>query len=284
MTKHRVDSHQHFWQLSRGDYSWLTPDLERLYRDFLPCDITTHLIESNIDQTVVVQAAPSDAETEFLLELAAANDFIAGVVGWVDMQAPSAAKRLKALATNPYFKGIRPMIQDIGDDDWMLGTNLNTAFETLIELDLTFDALVHPRHLKYLLELLKRYPELRCVVNHGAKPAIADETWQPWADDLATLAADTTAHCKLSGLVTEAGPHSSYEHLKPYLVHLLNTFGGERLMWASDWPVLTLASDYLTWYSMALIFIRETEPSIEAEIMGGTASRFYRLEPKEVSS
>ncbi len=283
MNSPRIDSHQHFWQLSRGDYGWLTPDLERLYRDFLPADMSTLLKESNIDQTIVVQAAPTDAETDFLLKLAESNDFIAGVVGWVDMQAADVKKRLTKLAANPWFKGVRPMIQDIADDDWMLRPELSTAFEALVELDLTFDALVHPRHLRNLLELLARYPGLRCAVNHGAKPAIADDAWQPWADDIATLAAETTASCKLSGLITEAGPHISYEHLKPYMNHLLTSFSGERLMWASDWPVLTLASDYLTWYSMALIFIRETDPSLEANIMGGNALRFYRLNPSEAS-
>lgn len=283
MTGPLVDSHQHFWQLSRGDYAWLTPELKDLYRDFLPQDLSPLLREAKIERTIVVQAAPTDKETEFLLGLARQSEFIAGVIGWVDMAAPRIKKRIKQLARDPWLKGFRPMIQDIADDDWMLSTELAPAFEAIIEHDLVFEALVFPRHLNNLLTLLTQYPDLKCVINHGAKPDIANDTWQPWADDIAALANHTNAYCKLSGLLTEAGSRTDYESLKPYMTHLFEQFGGQRLIWGSDWPVLTLASDYRTWYSMALVFIRETHAEVEADIMGGNATRLYQLSSEEDS-
>ncbi|MFN3238369.1 MAG: amidohydrolase family protein [Pseudomonadales bacterium] len=272
-----VDCHQHFWQLSRGDYAWLTSDLTTLYRDFLPEDLRPLIASNNVHKTIVVQAAPTDAETDFLLELAAATNFIAGVVGWVDMTAANAPERIKSLAQNPWFKGIRPMLQDIEDVNWMLRPELAPAFETLQKLDLSFDALVMPRHLENLLVLLQRYPGLRCVINHGAKPDISSDAWQPWAQQMSAIARETGAHCKLSGLLTEAGDDASAESLQPYMAHLLDVFGAARLMWGSDWPVLNLAGDYQTWINMAQEFLRDAAPAHEAEIMAGNATNFYRI-------
>jgi L-fuconolactonase len=272
-----VDCHQHFWQLSRGDYDWLTSDLTTLYRDFLPDDLKLLLAKNQVQQTIVVQAAPTDQETDFLLGLAEKTDFIAGVVGWVDMAAPNAPQRIKELAQNRWFRGIRPMIQDIEDVNWMLRAELAPAFETLQTLDLSFDALVMPRHLENLLVLLQRYPELRCVINHGAKPDIGNDTWQPWAEQMSAIARETGAHCKLSGLLTEAGDDASAASLQPYMAHLLRVFGAARLMWGSDWPVLNLAGDYQSWIDMAREFLRDAAPAHEAEIMAGNATNFYRI-------
>lgn len=277
MAIHSIDSHQHFWQLSRGDYDWLTHDLAPLYRDFLPEDLGVHITAARVSKTIVVQAAPTDAETDFILALADSTEFIGGVVGWVDMESSAATNRLKTLAENPWFKGIRPMIQDIKDDNWMLKPELQPAFECLIEQDLTFDALVFPRHLQNLKILLKRYPELKVVVNHGAKPDIAGEIWQPWAEEIASIGEETNTYCKLSGLLTEAGERTEHAAIKPYISQLLTSFGTSRLMWGSDWPVLNLAGDYQSWHDMAVKFIDDSAPTAKGAIMGKNAQAFYHI-------
>ena len=272
-----VDSHQHFWQVSRGDYRWLTPELEALYRDFLPADLAPLLQANGVDKTVLVQAADSEAETHFMLELAEQNDFIAGVVGWVDMAANNAAERIQALAENPYFKGIRPMIQDIADPDWMLKPELDSAFQALIDNDLSFDALVLPQHLANLLTLLQRYPNLRTVVDHGAKPNIASGDTAKWRTDIAAIAEHTGAFCKLSGLVTEAGERADKEQLQPYVDHLCNCFGSNHLLWGSDWPVVNLSMDYASWHALTSELLAPLTDTEKQQILGGNATRFYRL-------
>ncbi len=181
----RIDAHQHFWRLSRGDYGWLTPTLAPIYRDFEVPDLAPHLAANRISGTVLVQAAPTEAETRFLLRLAAESaGLIGGVVGWVDFEAPDVRERLARLAANPLLCGVRPMIQDIADADWMLERRLDEAFRAIVDLDLRFDALVQPRHLRNLRRLLDRHPDLRAVVDHGAKPDIANGVREPWAADI----------------------------------------------------------------------------------------------------
>ena len=274
-----IDSHQHFWQLSRGDYGWLDDAPDRIRRDFLPDDLQPLLADAGVAGTVLVQAAPTEAETAFLLELAERTEFIAGVVGWVPLDAEDAAGKIDQLAENPWFKGVRPMIQDIADDDWMLKPALDAPLKRLIGHGLCFDALVKPRHLPNLLRLLERHPELRAVVDHGAKPDIAGGGFDAWARDIAAIAAGTDAFCKLSGLLTEAGPAAGTTKLEPYVEHLLKCFGAGRLMWGSDWPVLLLAGDYPSWLRMAEEFTAKlslSEPD-KSSVMGGNCARFYRL-------
>ena len=220
----RIDAHQHFWTLARGDYGWLTPDLAPIYRDFGPADLAPLLDEAGIDGTILVQAAPTVAETQFLLSIAEETPFVKGVVGWVDFEAPDAPDRIAALATHPALVGLRPMIQDIADPDWMLRDGLTPAFEALQRHELTFDALTLPRHLGPLRALLARHPRMRVVIDHGSKPPIRDRAIDDWARDIAGLAADTAAFCKLSGLVTEAPSGWSVEDLGPYVDHCLCIF------------------------------------------------------------
>ncbi|KIC37068.1 amidohydrolase [Ruegeria sp. ANG-R] len=273
----RIDAHQHFWALARGDYSWLTPELTEIYRDFLPEDLIPLLHQTDIDGTVLVQAAPSVAETEFMLTLANQHGFIKGVVGWVDFEHPEAVADIDRYRKHPAFVGLRPLIQDIADPDWMLGANLRPVFEALITRDLTFDALTLPQHLKNLHSLLSRYPEMRVVIDHGSKPAIRDGSIDEWATDMAALARTTTAFCKLSGLVTEANPDWSAETLRPYVDHLLETFGPNRLLWGSDWPVCTLASSYQRWVDVTEELLAELNSRQRAAVLGGNAARAYKL-------
>ncbi|MDM3872119.1 amidohydrolase family protein [Porticoccus sp. W117] len=274
----QVDSHQHFWQINRGDYRWLTADLDVLYRDFLPADIAPLLAENGIHKTVLVQAADSEAETDFMLSLAEQYDFIAGVVGWVDMASPDAANRIHELAKNPFFKGIRPMIQDINDPNWMLMAQLNEAFVALQENNLSFDALVLPHHLPNLLKLLKRHPELRTVIDHGAKPNIAAGNNTQWFNDLEDIAGHTHAFCKVSGLVTEAGENANADTLQPYFDHLYNCFGPNRLLWGSDWPVVNLSMNYGHWRILTNTLFSALSDSDKQRILGDNACEFYQLQ------
>lgn len=273
-----IDSHQHFWQLSRGDTTWLTPTLKPLYRDFSAQDLQPYLTECGITGTILVQAAPSIEETRFLLEIAEKTEFVRGVVGWVDMAAKNAPVMIRQLAENRYLVGIRPMIQDITDTNWMLADRLTAAYETLIELNLTFDALIQPRHLNNLKILVERYPALQVVIDHAAKPAIASNEFEPWAKQLASVAENNQVYCKLSGLVTEAGPTWRYDDLKPYMDQLLHCFGDQRVLWGSDWPVLTLNTTYCAWYTLCRRYLSRYCPNGITSIFAGNAIKLYRLE------
>jgi L-fuconolactonase len=275
----RIDAHQHFWRLDRGDYGWLTPDLGAIHRDFLPGDLTPLLQGAGIDGTILVQAAPTMAETEFLLTLAERHAFIKGVVGWVDFDSPAAVQDIDRLAAHAALVGLRPMIQDIADDDWMLRPALTPVLNAMAARGLTFDALVLPRHLGNLGRLLARHPDLRVVIDHGAKPQIRDGAFDDWAAQMTLLAQRTTAFCKLSGLVTEAAPNWTAAVIAPYVRHLLDTFGPERLIWGSDWPVCTLAARYAQWLDAAEALVGD-DPAARAAVFGANAQRAYRLRPQ----
>ena len=274
----RIDSHQHFWTINRKDYGWLTPELTALYRDYLPPDLEPVLLQAGIRQTILVQAAPTLDETRYLLELAERHDFIAGVVGWVDMEGGQASiDILEALRANPFFLGVRPMIQDIADPAWMLRPSQQIVIEAVAASDLSFDALVRPVHLPHLLQLLHRHPDLRAVIDHGAKPDIAAGQWDPWAMWIDRIAAESSAYCKLSGLITEAGGHQSFPDLVPYMDHLLERFGAARLMWGSDWPVLNLRSDYAGWVAASRNWLAPLADADREAIECHNAARFYGL-------
>ena len=273
-----IDAHQHFWKLDRGDYRWLTPNLAPLHRDFLPQHLRPLLQSAGVQKTVLVQAADSLAETRYLLSLAEQEDFIAAVVGWVDMEDASAATVLAELAENPYFVGVRPMIQDIAETAWMLSPRLQPAFAALQQLGLTFDALVKPVHLDNLLVLLRRHPGLAVVIDHAAKPDITNGGNGRWRAQMRELAALDNCCCKLSGLLTEAGENPQPAQIQPYADFLLECFGARKLMWGSDWPVLNLAGCYQGWRTMCEGFIAQLSPADQERVFGGTAASFYGLD------
>lgn len=274
----RVDAHHHLWSVARGDYGWLRPDLP-IYRDYLAADLAPLLAAAGIDRTIVVQAAPSEAETRFLLELAEANAFIAAVVGWIDFDAPDAADRVLHAARSPRLAGLRPMLQDLPDDDWLLRPSLAQVWQAMVESKLAFDALVKPRHLPSLRRFLDRHPDLRVVVDHAAKPDIAGGAFEPWAEEMRAIARDTRALCKLSGLVTEAAPGWSAETLQPYVELLLDAFGPARLMWGSDWPVLELNGSHALWVAASEILLCGLSAEDQVLVWGDVAAGFYGLDP-----
>jgi L-fuconolactonase len=274
-----IDAHQHYWDPARGDYGWLTPELDQLYRTFGPADLAPLRERADVQRTVVVQAAPTVEETRYLLELAQDDASIAGVVGWVPMLSRDAPDLIAGLARHPKFKGIRPMLQDLPDDDWIVNPDLAPAVEALIAHDLAFDALIFARHVDALETFIKRFPTLRIVIDHGAKPPIRDgrSGWQSWADGITRLASLAHVHCKLSGLATEAAAGWTEATLQPYVDHLLQSFGPARLMWGSDWPVLNLNGDYLLWHSVANTLLAGLSDAERDAVFGANAATFYRL-------
>jgi len=274
-----VDAHQHFWALERGDYAWLTPQLGVLHRDYGPDDLLPLLAAHGVDATVLVQAAPTEAETYFLFDLAKHHAFVAGVVGWTDFAAPEAAERIAMLvaAGAGKLKGLRPMIQDIADPAWLLRDDLDAAFAALTAHDLAFDALIKPAQMLPLLARLRRHQDLRAVIDHAGKPDIAYGGFDAWAQGIAQLAGESGAYCKLSGLLTEAGDKTSFDDIAPYVAHVFDCFGAQRVIWGSDWPVLNLAGDYAHWLDLARALVRGLAHGQEDSVFAGNARRFYRL-------
>lgn len=269
-----IDAHQHFWRLADRAGQWPPATLAGIHRDFGPDDLRPLMAAAGVSGTVLVQSLPTAEDTGYLLDIAAASDFVLGVVGWVDMKAPGAPDQIARLAARPKFRGIRPMLQDLPEDDWIDDPALDAAAGALVRHGLTFDALVLPRHLKALAAFVRRHPALPVVIDHGAKPWIASGHIAGWRDDLSALAALPNVHCKLSGLLTEAGGRCEAAALRPYAETLLSLFGPGRVMFGSDWPVLRLAGDYAGWLAMARDFVPAAD---HAAVFAGNARAFYRL-------
>ncbi|WP_200832568.1 amidohydrolase family protein [Candidatus Halocynthiibacter alkanivorans] len=274
-----IDAHQHFWRIARGDYAWMDDSVSRIRKDYLPQDLAALTKPLGIDGTVVVQAAATVEETEFLLSLADATDWILGVVGWVDLERPDVEETLVRLAKNPRFKGIRPMLQDIPDTGWILKPAVLKSLSKVAELGLRLDALVTPRHLENLAKLAATLPDLPIAIDHCAKPEIAagQDAGDNWRAAMARLAAYPQVHCKLSGLANEYGEGWSAQTLKPVFDHVVSIFGPDRLMWGSDWPVLELSGRYDDWFATAASMARDLDPVARQALFGGTATRFYKL-------
>ena len=276
----RIDAHQHFWNPDRGDYDWMPMDNPVLARSYQLVDMEPFIAAAGMEYTVLVQAAATVHETEYMLGIADATPNVAGVVGWIDFENPDDLHHLKRLANHPKFLGVRPMIQDIPDVDWMLRDDIQWAFRAVCDLDLTFDALGFPRHLENFLTILTRYPDMRVVVDHCMKPEIADHSddrFAFWADGMSRIADQTGAVCKFSGLVTEANDAWTVGQLKPYADHVLTAFGPDRVMWGSDWPVCRLRGEYSDWYGAAEVLTSHLSEAERARIFGETAAEFYRL-------
>jgi len=272
-----IDSHQHFWTIARGDYGWMGPHVAPLLRDFTPDDLAPLMVRTGITRTIAVQAADSEAETEFLLQLAERTEFIAGVVGWLDMDSDVFPERLDHLGRSPRFVGLRPMLQDLPDDRYILRPRVLRHLGLVADRGLALDVLIFPRHLPHVREALALTPGLRAVIDHMAKPEIAAGTLDPWREGIAAVAALPDVSCKLSGLVTEA-PAGSWtpDHLRPYVDHVVDCFGPDRLMFGSDWPVCTLAASYAEVNNAArLLTARHFGPAEMDKLFFTNAARFY---------
>lgn len=274
----RVDSHQHFWQLSRGDYSWLTPELKTLYQDFLPSQLAPELYDSNVKQTVLIQAAASEKETDFLLNLAEHTHYVAGVIGWIDMENPLAVYQLEKLSKNAFFKGIRPMLQDIEDVNWILKDKFTPIFEFMAENQLTFDALIRDIHLSNIHILACRHPNLNIVIDHCAKPNLSKSPSDFWKNRIKNIAQCHNVFIKLSGLLTEAPVGKvKTEDVLPYFEFIMSNFGENRVMWGSDWPVVKLNGDYDIWVSLTKSLLSNYPFKTKRKVWAENAQNFYRL-------
>ena len=275
----RIDSHQHFWKASRGDYHWMSPSVPVLCRDYTPDDLRPALVEARIDKTVLVQAAQTTAETDFLLELAASCDFVAGVVGWLDMESPDFPRRFEQYRANSKFVGLRPMLQDIADDAWILRPVVLESLKRVAEAEFPFEFLTYTRHLPHVLKALQFVPGLRAVIDHISKPDIKAQKMEPWKTLLGDVARHQNVYCKLSGMVTEADQQNwTVEDLRPYVQHVTDCFGSDRVMFGSDWPVCRLAAEY---QQVVAALMEALGPDMnnesETKLFGTNAARFYGI-------
>ncbi|MSU90071.1 amidohydrolase family protein [Rhodobacteraceae bacterium 2CG4] len=276
----QIDAHQHYWHPARGDYNWMPAGHPVLDRPYGPADLAPSLARHGIARTILVQAAPTVAETHYMLGVADATPSVAGVVGWIDFEDRAQSSVLERLAAHPKFLGVRPMIQDIADVDWMLRDDVAWAYPALTDLGLAFDALGFPRHLDNFARIRDRNPALRMVIDHCMKPQIRDHSDASLADWSAGMArlAGAGLFVKLSGLVTEAAAGWTADDLRPYAHEVLRLFGPERVMWGSDWPVCLNAGSYDHWRSAAEALTAHLDAGARAAVFGGTAARFYGVD------
>jgi L-fuconolactonase len=274
-----IDSHQHFWQVGKFDYPWMSPELGVLYRDYLPELLGPILNENGVAKTILVQASNSLSETEWLLGLADQYQFIAGVVGWVDLTNPDMADHLETFKANAKFKGVRHLVESEPAEDWLVQPAVLRGLQTLEQHGVAYDLLVHTRHLKHVKTVAETCPRLRLVVDHMAKPTIASGEITEWASKLREVAAYPNVSCKVSGLVTEAR-HNSWqpEDLRPYVEKALEFFGPNRLIFGSDWPVCLLAASYSRVLETFQSLMRELSDEELTMIFGGNAATFYQLQ------
>ena len=272
-----VDSHQHLWRIGQNGHAWPTPDLAPIHRDFAATDLTAEAGAAGVDATVLVQSQPSDLDTDWMLEVAETSPLIQGVVGWADLEAPGAPQRLAELARRPKLRGIRPMLQGLSDDHWILRDTVRPALEALLKHGLRFDALVFTRHLTAIDTVAKTFPDLPIVIDHCAKPPLASGSLTAWRDAIARVADNANVTCKLSGLFTEMRADQPLGDATAVADHVLSIFGPDRLMWGSDWPVVLLRKPYGTWLDWTKAWLDGKTADVRTNILGNNARRVYAL-------
>ena len=274
----RIDAHQHFWQYNAVRHSWITEEMSLLKRDFMPENLEEERKANNIDATIAVQADQSEEETLFLLQLAQRYPSIAGVVGWVDLCSPHAAKRLKHFSQFDKLRGFRHIAQDEPDDHFLVRPNFLRGIALLREFGFTYDVLIYPEQLPAALELVSQFPEQKFVIDHIAKPEIKMRSRAGWAALMQNIAAMPNVYCKLSGLVTEADwKNWKKEDFRPYLDVVFSAFGTKRLMFGSDWPVCLLAASYQQVADIIEDYVQGFAADIKDKIFGDNAADFYQL-------
>jgi L-fuconolactonase len=271
-----VDAHQHLWDPARGDYGWLKPG-NPIHRVFGTNDLRPLLVQTGVDATILVQAAPAPAESDYMLAIARKTPWVLGVVGWIDLEAADGADEVRRRAEDALFLGVRPMLQDLPDPDWILRPQLTPALNAIAAEGLVFDALILTHQLAAIAELAARHPQLSIVLDHAAKPQLGNaDAMAVWARGIEALAARSNVTCKVSGLLTEVQPGGSKDDVARAVGVLFDIFGADRLIWGSDWPVLTLAGDYQGWFELAREAIAAKDSSAVRAVMGGNAVRIYR--------
>jgi L-fuconolactonase len=274
----RLDSHQHFWHYSPVDHTWMSAEMAALKRDFLPNDLDPLLASAHFEGSVAVQARQNLEETRWLLELAAQHEFIRAVVGWVDLRSEDLPNQLEAFAQHPKLAGVRHVVQDEADDQFMLRPEFRRGIARLQEFDLTYDLLLFPKHLPVSVKLVEEFPEQRFVLDHIAKPKITQRLLSPWREDIKALASAPNVCCKLSGMVTEASWNQWQSgDFRAYLDIVFAAFGPDRLMIGSDWPVCTLSGDYGSTMQIVIDYLDQFPAEVQAEVLGNNCARFYRI-------
>jgi L-fuconolactonase len=285
MSARRIDAHQHFWRYDPAEYGWIDDTMTGLRRDFLPADLEPPLRAAGFDACVAVQARQTLAETEWLLDLADRHPFIAGVVGWVDLQSPAAAAQIEILARRPRLVGLRHVVQSEPDEAFLLRPEFLRGVAAAGQAGLAYDILIYTRHLPAAAEFARRLEGQRLVLDHLAKPDVRGGAIREWERDLRRLARSGHVMAKLSGLVTEAD-WSAWrpEQIRPYLDVAFDCFGARRLMIGSDWPVCTVAADYARTMQVVIDYIRERPPAEQEAVLGGNAARLWALGAKETEA
>lgn len=271
----KIDSHQHFWNYDAEQYPWIKPG-SPLHRSWLPPDLAPLLAESGLEGCIAVQARQTVEESHWLLELAEHYSIIKGVVGWVDLRSPEIGKDLEALAKHSKFRGVRHVVQDEPDDNFMLGAEFQRGIGQLAGHGLTYDILIFPRQLPAAIELARRFPDQPFVLDHIAKPPIKEGTLSPWREQIQELAKSLNVSCKVSGMVTEADQAGwRPEDFTPYLDTVFAAFGEDRLMYGSDWPVCLLAGSYPRVFDLVKNYTAHLSVAAREKFFGGNAARFY---------
>jgi L-fuconolactonase len=274
----RIDAHQHFWLYNEQEYGWIGPEMAGLRRDFLPANLLPLQRALGIEGTVAVQARQTVKETKWLLDLAGQHPEICGVVGWVDLCDPGVGRQLDALCADERLRGVRHVVQDEPDDRFLLRPDFMRGIGLLADLGLTYDILIYPRHLPVACEFVARFPEQWFVLDHIAKPPIAEGRVQPWAEGIRRLAEHPRVYCKVSGMVTEAVWDGwTVADFRPYLDVVVEAFGTERIMFGSDWPVCTVAGSYAEVLGLAYDYAAQFSAAEQAAMAGENAARFYGL-------
>lgn len=275
----RLDSHQHFWRYNPAHQVWMTDAMDVLRRDYLPEELKPLLQAIHFDGTIAVQARQMLEETEWLLQLAETHDFIKGVVGWVDLRSPEVRAQLERFSRHRMLAGVRHVVHDEPDDQFMLLPEFRRGIAQLREFHLTYDLLLFPRHLPVGVKLVSEFPEQPFVLDHLGKPFIRDGQISPWKEDLTRLAEFPNVFCKLSGMVTEAKwQRWRQQDFRRYLEVVIEAFGPERVMIGSDWPVCTLSGDYESTMRIVMDYTRQFSPPTRDAILGGNCARFYGLD------
>lgn len=279
MNTPKIDAHQHFWHYNPATHVWMTDAMAGLKRNFLPEDLKPLLESLGFDGCIAVQACQNLEETRWLLELSEASDFIRGVVGWVDLCSPAVVDQLEQLAAHDRLVGVRHIVQDEPDDDFMIRNDFRRGIARLAGYGLTYDVLIYPRQLPAAIRLVQEFPQQPFVLDHIAKPSIAEGTLRPWEDGVRELARLPNVCCKLSGMVTEARwTEWRPADFRPYLDVIIDAFGPDRLMIGSDWPVCALAGGFEAAMGIVINYIGQFPPAIQTGILGGNCARFYGLE------
>jgi L-fuconolactonase len=274
----RIDSHQHFWHYNPLQHTWMTAGMDVLKKDFLPHDLAPLLEANSIAGTIAVQARQSREETDWLLALAGGNEFIKGVVGWVDLRSPKVHDELMLFSGNRKLVGVRHVVHDEADDDFMMQPAFVNGIASLEAFNLTYDLLLFPKHIPVALKLVELFPEQPFVVDHIAKPFIKNRVFSPWKEDLIELAKHPNVYCKLSGMVTEAvWKNWKAGDFDAYLDIVTEAFGTDRIMMGSDWPVCALSADYSSAVNVVINYVGQFPAATQEAILGCNCMKFYKL-------